>query len=133
MSQNGESTMASVFHDQYEFLQAGDVTTGKWTDEHLAFQLITEEYEELKEKPYLNYDNSINDINSIKEALDLMYVTAQYLNVTIGPDKAKEAWDMLHTNNMSKCHKGTLLKREDGKILKPDDYQPLDLSTVLGV
>ena len=40
--------------------------------------------------------------------------------VTIGPDKAKECWDALHQNNMSKCIGGKLVKREDGKVLKPD-------------
>lgn len=121
----------SLFDDQYEFLQAGDVRTGDWIAENLAFNLITEEYKELEEKPYFNELNNVICQNAIKEALDLMYVTAQYLNVTVGPDKAKECWDALHANNMSKCHKGKLLKREDGKILKSEGYKPLDLSSVL--
>ena len=125
----------SMFHDQYEFLQAGSVPCGTQEAELLANNLVIEEAEELEMEPwYFAFEtNEPKNTNAIKEALDLMYVTAQYLNVTIGPDKAKECWDALHANNMSKCHKGTLLKREDGKILKPDDYQPLDLSTVLGV
>ena len=129
----------SLFHDQYEFLQAGDVPVGTWAAEDLATQLVEEEFDEWFDEPsYFDNPDFLEEgeeeyfnINSIKEALDLMYVTAQYLNVTIGPDKAKEAWDALHANNMSKCTNGKLLKREDGKVLKPEGYEKLDLSKVL--
>ena len=121
---------SSVFHDQYEFLQAGNVPLGTFDAELLASKLIFEEWEELNVAAY--YLPESKNINAIKEALDLMYVTAQYLNVTIGPDKAKECWDALHANNMSKCTNGKLLKREDGKVLKPEGYKKLDLSEVLG-
>ena len=118
----------SLFHDQYEFLQAGDVEQFTDESEMLAFRLIEEEHAE-----FVNTDEYIkySDSEAIKEALDLMYVTAQYLNVTIGPDKAKECWDALHANNMSKCINGKLIKREDGKVLKPEGYKELDLSEVL--
>jgi len=124
--------MASVFHDQYEFLQAGDVEVGSRDAEELASDLIYEEFHEFGAEAHC-YNTSVSpQLNVVKEALDLMYVTAQYLNVTIGPDKAKECWDALHANNMSKCTDGKLLKREDGKVLKPEGYKKLDLSEVLG-
>jgi len=120
----------SLFHDQWEFLQAGDVECFTLASEELAFELIEEERAELlTEFPYFHERGTIN---CIKEALDLMYVTAQYLNVTLGPDKAKECWDALHANNMSKCTDGKLIKREDGKVLKPDGFKKLDLSELLG-
>ena len=121
--------MMSLFDDQYEFLQAGDVEQFTSKSEQLAFNLIEEEYCE-----FINTDSYLGeyaDSEAIKEALDLMYVTAQYLNVTVGPDKARECWDALHQNNMSKCTDGKLLKREDGKVLKPEGYKKLDLSKVL--
>jgi len=119
----------SVFHDQQEFLQAGDVESFTLDAENLAFELIEEERAELlTEWPYFHERGTVN---TIKEALDLMYVTAQYLNVTIGPDKAKECWDALHANNMSKCIDGKLVKRGDGKVLKPDGFKKLDLSELL--
>ena len=120
---------SSVFHDQYEFLQAGDVEQFTVQAEELAYDLIEEEWEEMRLEPVWFMEGGTN---LVKEALDLMYVTAQYLNVTIGPDKAKECWDALHQNNMSKCTNGKLLKREDGKVLKPEGYKKLDLSEVLG-
>jgi len=127
--------VSNVFADQYEFLQAGDVLADRPTKrEHLAYTLIKEEFKEFVQEPsYFTSQGEQNEygLNSIKEALDLMYVTAQYLNVTIGPDKAKECWDALHANNMSKCTNGKLLKREDGKVLKPEGYKKLDLAPLL--
>ena len=119
----------SIFHDQMEFLQAGDVELGTLEAEHLANALIEEEWGELIWEDF--YLGTPSNIGSIKEALDLMYVTAQYLNVTIGADKAKECWDALHANNMSKCVDGKLVKRNDGKVLKPEGYKPLNLQEVL--
>jgi hypothetical protein len=110
-----------------KFLQAGDVPTDR-NAERMSWVLIKEEFKELGEEDFYFIDN---DPAVIKEALDLMYVTAQYLNVTIGADKAKECWDALHANNMSKCVEGKLVKREDGKVLKPEGYKKLDLSELL--
>jgi len=118
----------SIFHDQYEFLQAGDVEQFTKYAEKLAYDLIEEEWEEMRLEPVWFIDGGTN---LVKEALDLMYVTAQYLNVTIGPDKALEAWNALHANNMSKCTDGKLIKREDGKVLKPEGYKKLDLAPLL--
>lgn len=118
----------SLFDDQYEFLQAGDVPVGTFDAEKLASKLIFEECDELNVEAY--YLIEPKNINAIKEALDLMYVTAQYLNVTIGPDKAKECWDALHANNMLKVA-GKAEKRADGKVLK-NNVPKLDLSEVLG-
>ena len=116
----------SFFHDQHEFLQAGDVVEGR-NAERLAWTLIKEEFKELGEEDFYFTGNT----NAIKEALDLIYVCCQYMNATVGPDKAKECWDALHANNMSKCVEGKLVKRADGKVEKPDGYEKLDLSTVL--
>jgi hypothetical protein len=119
----------SIFHDQDKFLQAGDVEKFTLEAEKLADKLIDEEYQELKDEPYF-LDKRYNS-NTIKEALDLIYVLAQYLNVTIGPDKAKECWDALQENNMSKCIDGKLVKGADGKVLKPEGYVKLDLGELL--
>lgn len=121
----------SVFHDQYKFLEAGDATARTYDNEVLALDLIQEETEELMNEDWVYNAKPDLAINAIKEALDVMYVTAQFLNVTIGPDKALECWEALQANNMSKCVEGKLRKREDGKIMKPEDYEPLDLTTLL--
>ena len=121
----------SLFHDQMKFLQAGDVEVGTKQAEALASDLVLEEYQEFSNEWMYFSELMPGQTNIIKEALDLMYVTAQYLNVTIGADKALECWNELHKNNMSKCQGGKLVKRGDGKILKSDSYKPLDLSLIL--
>lgn len=133
IGQNGNDGLhysKSLFHDQYEFLKAGDADGINLYNEKLANSLVSEEYQELQNEPFY-LDPRYDDINTIKEALDLIYVTCQYLNVTIGPDKALACWDALQQNNMSKCIDGKLVKREDGKILKPEGYQKLDLTEIL--
>jgi predicted HAD superfamily Cof-like phosphohydrolase len=117
----------SMFHDQAAFLEAGDVTfpSKDREDRELAEKLVVEEFREWADEPL--YGSS----EDIKEALDLMYVTAQYINTLIGPDKALECWNALQENNMSKCIDGKLIKREDGKILKPEGYKKLDLTELL--
>jgi len=115
----------SVFHDGIEFLDAGDTPYPNLDTAKLYEKLVVEEFNEWRN------ELEIGSPNDVKEALDLLYVVTQYLNAVVGPDKAKECWDLLHENNMSKCVDGKLVKRSDGKILKNEYYVPLDLSEVL--
>jgi hypothetical protein len=127
---NVRGSLMNVFHDQMEFLQAGDVEVGTLDAELLANELVKEEYHEFMLEEYYHHGQRGCEA-AIKEALDLMYVTAQYLNVCIGPEKATKCWNALHANNMSKCVDGKLVKREDGKVLKPGGYKKLCLSSIL--
>jgi predicted HAD superfamily Cof-like phosphohydrolase len=100
----------NIFELQAEFLKAGDI-------EHPAE--YNEEYEEwTAEEPY-KIDNNINDL---KEMCDLIYVCAQYLNMAVGPEAATKLFLAVHGNNMGKCIDGKLVKRADGKILKPEGF-----------
>ena len=113
----------NIFQDQHEFMKAAGneypvANPSKLVT--LAEELVAEEASEF----FLEDDFN----NKIKEAIDLIYVTAQYLNTVIGPESAGKVWSIVHGNNMSKCRNGVLVKREDGKILKPEGYKPVDLS-----
>lgn len=124
----------SIFHDQADFMAAaGNVfpECRSLPNIDLGFKLIVEEYHELRSESASFRDLPGVNPNEVKEALDLIYVTAQYLNTIIGADKALECWNALQANNMSKCIDGKLVKREDGKVLKPEGYQKLDLSPLL--
>lgn len=123
----------SIFHDQAKFMEAAG--TPMETDNEdvilMTGNLIAEEFEEWRDEPTSNYERQGLNHNEIKETLDLIYTAAQYLNVLIGADKAKKCWDALQANNMSKCVDGKLVKRADGKVLKPEGYKPLDLTEIL--
>jgi len=92
--------------------------------------------------------------NLMKEMADLAYVAIGFDNAGGNPDDLPEpsfsvslfldlvdamppeireqAFERVHANNMSKVHAdGTVRRREDGKVLKPEGYQPCDLSDLV--
>jgi predicted HAD superfamily Cof-like phosphohydrolase len=93
------------------------------------YRLVEEEFAELAESHRkmraAGFDRR-SVANFIKESCDVIYVIAQYaafLNVDID-----SAYDRVHQNNMSKLGPdGRVVRREDGKILKPEGYEPVDL------
>jgi len=117
----------NIFTAQAQFLEAtGKVVAGdkEAPDDQIVMseQLVMEEFEEWM-------DEDIGTVNDVKEALDLMYVAAQYLNSVIGPNKATRCLEALHENNMSKVKNAVL--RDDGKVLKPKGYKKLDLTPII--
>jgi predicted HAD superfamily Cof-like phosphohydrolase len=103
----------SIFEDQREFMSLGGQSTDILNPEQAALYLILVK-EEINE--FLQTDN-IPD--SIKEAVDILVVTAGYL-ISLGID-AQKAWDLVHATNLAKVE-GGVKKREDGKILKSEKY-----------
>lgn len=64
--------------------------------------------------------------NLCKEWADLQYVVSQaalYYNIP-----ADKSFDRVHESNMTKVVDGKIKFREDGKILKPEGYKPVDMS-----
>lgn len=101
----------------------------------LRIDLISEEHKEVQDE--LNdlwdmaYDKDINT-NEIKRKLtkelaDLLYViygTAVSFGLPLD-----EVFDRVHKSNMSKLgDDGKPVYREDGKVLKGNNYKPVDLS-----
>ena len=113
----------SVFKDQAEFMQAGEISessTDKKT-QNLAINCVEEEHKEwAEERSY--FDDHQENLNDLKEMIDLIYVCAQYMNIAVGHEKAQQLWNIVHQHNMSKCIDGKLLKRGDGKVLKPEGF-----------
>lgn len=116
--------MTNPFKDQKEFMEAaGQRTSGVGVEQScLYLDLIQEEYTEFARAPELSAED-------VKEAVDMLVVTIGYL-YSIGVD-AEEAWRRVHASNMSKLVDGKLIKREDGKVLKPDTYKPPVLDDLL--
>lgn len=117
----------NIFVAQAQFLEAaGKVVAGEREapEEQILMseKLVMEEFEEWEVE-------DVGTVNDVKEALDLMYVTAQYLNSVIGPNKATRCMEALHANNMSKVKNPTF--RPDGKVNKGKGYKKLDLSEII--
>ena len=93
-------------------------------DTNLYMHLIVEEFDEwAAEQPFREDD--------LKELADLVYVIYGYANAC-GYD-LDEAIRRVHANNLGRCVQpdGTILRREDGKIIKNKDYPKVDLSNLV--
>lgn len=114
-----ENKLTSVFHKQNELMEAAQLLKHTYEAEELANRLVEEEYKEFTNTYYIMNSATTYEerAHTVKEAIDLIYVTCQYLNATIGPDKAEKAFNIVHENNMLKVGSK---KREDGKLLKPE-------------
>lgn len=115
----------SVFEDQRRFMVASDQSVGEFNKKQfdLYVDLIDEEYNiELKDAIAAN-----DKIETLDALLDILVVTVGALH-SLGVDAAG-AWNEVIRSNMSKVDlaTGKVLKREDGKVLKPDTFSPPDL------
>lgn len=93
----------------------------------LRGKLIDEEWDEvIDELDNFRYGKGLDKKKLTKELADLMYVTIGTA-VTFGLP-LEEVFEAVHKNNMSKVHPdGTVRRREDGKILKPDNFKEVNL------
>lgn len=70
--------------------------------------------------------------NAFKELADMVYVIYG-LAVEMGGD-LDAVFDEVHRSNMTKMDNDGVVKyRDDGKVLKPDNYSPADIKRVLGL
>jgi len=112
--------------DVKKFMTACDQTqVGFGAQASLYYQLIVEEFWELKDA------FSKNDLVEIADACaDLKWVIEGLEHSLNLPQQ--EVWDEVSRSNLSKISpNGKVLKREDGKVLKPDTYSPPDIKTIL--
>lgn len=67
-------------------------------------------------------------VEAIDAIIDIHYIangTAQEVGVV---HLLGSAWDLVHSNNMSKLDEnGKVQKNEQGKVIKPANYKPVDL------
>jgi len=93
-------------------------------DPDLYSCLIIEEFEEWS----LEVDTEVEDL---KELADLVYVCYGYANAR-GYD-LDEALRRVHANNLGRCIQpdGSILRREDGKIIKNKDYPKVELGDLV--
>ena len=114
------------FNDVAVFMEACDQTSkGFCGQSDLYLKLVREEFEELM----LAYKNQ--DIVEIADACaDLKWVIEGLENTLELPQQ--EVWNEVSRSNLSKISpNGKVLKREDGKVLKPEGWTPPNIKLIL--
>jgi predicted HAD superfamily Cof-like phosphohydrolase len=113
--------MSKVFTDVQVFMSAaGQTTTEKNIEQSsLYHRLICEEYNE-----YIQAKNANDEVEEIDACFDMIWVIVGYM-LSRGWD-CEKIWDEGALSNLRKIDKETrkVLKREDGKVLKPEGWQP---------
>ena len=97
---------------------------GQKPSANLYVRLIEEEFDEW-------LDTDVWGEEDLKELADLVYVIYGYANAC-GFD-LDEAIRRVHTNNLGRCVQpdGSILRREDGKIIKNKDYPKVELDDLV--
>ena len=114
------------FDDVKVFMEACDqVETGFGAQAALYMRLIREEFDELME----GYEG--RDIIEIADACaDLKWVIEGLEHTLNIPQQ--EVWDEVARSNLKKIDPitGKVLKREDGKVMKPEGWTPPDIKSI---
>lgn len=117
--------MSKVFTDVQVFMAAAGQTTSEENipQSSLYHNLIAEEYSE-----YIAARNKDDDTEIIDACFDMMWVIVGYM-LSRGWD-CEKIWDEGALSNLRKIDRETrkVLKRPDGKVLKPEGWQPPDFS-----
>ena len=117
--------MSKMYTDVAIFIAACEQEKSQ-ANADLYRKLITEEYVE-----FLNASANKNEIESLDGCMDMIWVILGYC-VMKGYD-VQGAWDEVARSNLSKIDKATgkVIKRADGKVLKPEGWTPPQLAKFL--
>ena len=117
--------MTNPFQDQASFMRACDQTVGVENRNQYALylDLIKEEVQEL--------EDSRHPVSDLDALIDILVVTIGAIH-SMGAD-AEGAWNEVMRSNLDKIdpESGTVLKRGDGKVLKPEGWTPPNLDPYL--
>lgn len=113
--------MSRVFDDVSQFMRAAGQTANTDNKEQarLYQKLIYEEYEE-----FLDAIAVTDDAETLDACFDMIWVIVGYMKSRGWNCSA--AWEEGAKSNLAKIdpETGTVLKREDGKVMKPANWQP---------
>jgi len=117
--------MTNPFQDQASFMRACDQTVGVENRNQYALylDLIREEVQEL--------EDSRHPVSDLDALIDILVVTIGAIH-SMGAD-AEGAWNEVMRSNLDKIdpESGTVLKRGDGKVLKPEGWTAPNLDPYL--
>lgn len=122
--------MSNFYLDVKEFQTAVGQNVGQapefpdGAERALRMKLLEEEFKEYEQGEYKN------DLENIaKELADIIYIVCgTAVSYGIPLDRV---FDAVHQSNMAKLVDGKPVRREDGKILKPEGWTPPDIKKVL--
>ena len=121
--------MSKVFRDVQVFMAAAGQTISQENipQSSLYHNLIVEEYAE-----YIAARNKKDDVEIIDACFDTIWVIVGYM-LSRGWN-LDQIWDEGALSNLKKIDKATgkVLKREDGKVMKPEGWKPPDFSKFVG-
>lgn len=117
--------MTNPFADQTKFMIACDQTVGEINAAQFGLykKLIEEEFTELQEAQ--------TQADQLDALIDILVVTIGAIN-SMGAN-GEGAWNEVMRTNFAKIDQetGKVRKREDGKVLKPDGWNPPNLLSFL--
>ena len=99
---------------------------GRLEQANLYTNLVKEEYAEL-----MTAVENQDILETADACADLIWVV-EGLMYSLGIDP-QTVWDEIARSNHSKTVDGQLIKRDDGKVLKPDTYKPPNIQQALGL
>ena len=114
------------FQNQRDIMMAWGQSVDRFNIEQtcLYLDLIEEEYQETKE-------SVVGTSASLDGLVDMLVVIIGAI-YSMGIDP-QEAWNRVYASNLSKIdpETGKVVKREDGKVMKPDSYFPPKLNDLV--
>jgi len=120
--------MTNFFRDQEKFMRACDQTVGElnYRQYELYYGLIKEEVAEL-----MAAHKEGDKLGQLDALIDILVVTIGAIH-SMGVD-GEGAWNEVMRTNFAKIDSetGKVRKRHDGKVLKPDGWQPPNLTPYL--
>jgi len=122
-----------IIGDQAQFMRACGQTVGVKNNRQCEMYelLLTEECIERAEAIEF-----ADDVEEFDADLDILVVHIGRMLSRWHPNMIQAGWHEVMRSNMSKCVSDlegnpVVIKREDGKILKPDSYSPPDLASIM--
>lgn len=117
--------MSDMYRDVLTFVEACDQEKIE-ANASLYRNLIAEEFNE-----FIQANNKNDEIEKLDACMDMIWVILGYC-IMKGYD-VKGAWDEVALSNLTKIDKVTkkVIKRADGKVLKPEGWKPPQLAKFL--
>lgn len=125
----------SLEHLHDKAFKAGLSMWAKLIDEECNEELLRTVNERLLADSALTLDEKkreydIETLTHIADGgIDTIYVVLGMLNYLGIP--VQEIWDEVQSTNMAKAVDGKILRRADGKILKPEGWRPPDIKAII--